>query len=97
MKFSFLLFILFSAFNATSEVPVDLSAFNKKNGDVVSVKDNLIDITWPVGKLEKGRRLFNMKKDEPLFSKVSMTKGELLETLLPTSIFHSSLLLVKEL
>ncbi len=74
MKYALLLLVLFSSF-LEAQIPVDLSNFNKKNGAVVSVKGNLLDITWPAGKSEKGRILLNLKKEEPLLSKISMTRS----------------------
>jgi hypothetical protein len=75
MKYAFLLLVLFLSLHATAQIPVHLSNFNKKNGAIVSVKGDLLDITWPAGKTEKGRIILNLKKEEPLFAKISMTKS----------------------
>ncbi|MBC7830363.1 MAG: hypothetical protein H7122_21680 [Chitinophagaceae bacterium] len=75
IKFSILYFILLSFIPSVSQIPIDLSRFDKKNGSIVSVRGDILEITWPVGKTEKGRVLLNLKKDKPLFSKISMSKS----------------------
>jgi hypothetical protein len=74
-KIHVLFTVLFITLPSASQTRVDLSGFDKKNGTNVSVKGNVLSITWPAGKSEKGQLLLNMKNNKPLFSKISMGKA----------------------
>ncbi len=74
MKRYLLLFCcLISAF-AKAQAPVDLKSFSAKTGVTAAVKGNSLDISWPAGNQEKGRILFNLEKDKPLFESVQLTE-----------------------
>ncbi|MEJ7768504.1 MAG: hypothetical protein WKF89_11880 [Chitinophagaceae bacterium] len=60
---------------SVAQIPVDISRYNKQNGTTLTLKGDMLDVTWPAGNSQKCRVIINLKKDEPLFSKISMTSG----------------------
>jgi hypothetical protein len=79
MKPVILVALLFTYLAVKSQSPVDLSAF-KKNGALVSVKNNVIDVSWPSGPGEKARLLLNLDNNQPLFQSIQVSsKGKLQE------------------
>jgi hypothetical protein len=60
---------------AIAQIPVDLSEYDKKSGVAVSVKEGLLDITWPTGETEHGKMLINLEKEEPFFESIQLSEG----------------------
>lgn len=73
MKITFLLLVLVSAFYAPAQIPVDLSAYNKKSGATASVNNNVLNVSWPVNKTDKGRLVLNLNNAQPLFQSIEMS------------------------
>lgn len=70
----FFVFLLISTISF-AQSPVDMSGFNKKGGASVTINDNLIEIIWPTGEVEKGKVIVNMDNGQPLFRNISIEKG----------------------
>ncbi len=64
--------LLISIFT-NAQTPVDVSAFNNKGSTTISVKQNVIDITWKVSKTEKGLLQLNLTNGQPLFQSIRMS------------------------
>jgi hypothetical protein len=69
--------LLLSLLRMMAQVPVDLSDFSGKQGATVSIRKQLLTITWPAGRSEKARIVINLQKGRPLFSKISLTNDGL--------------------
>ncbi|MEJ7693820.1 hypothetical protein [Daejeonella sp.] len=76
MKKSIWLVFVFISTLSLAQTPVDLAGYDKKGGAKVGVDDDVLNIVWPVGENENGKIIINLKKGEPLFSKILMGKGE---------------------
>jgi hypothetical protein len=72
MKPVVLFVLLLSCFAVHSQSPVDLSGY-KKNGALVAVKNNIIDVSWPAGKGEKAKLLLDLDNAQPLFKSIQLT------------------------
>ncbi len=70
-----LLLILINCLTAYSQIPVDLSALNKKNGAKVQVKNALLSVTWPVDGSEQGKIVIDLEKDKPLLKSVLLSES----------------------
>jgi hypothetical protein len=75
MKICFCLFVLFCTGRVIAQVPLDLSAYNKKNGVLVTKAGKNLDVRWPVGKKESGRLVLNLEAGKPLFEAIEMSRG----------------------
>lgn len=71
-----LIFFLQINFLVYGQVPVNLSAFDKKSGVTVSANAGVLDITWPVSLSEKARMTISLEKEKPLFSSIQMTRDQ---------------------
>lgn len=76
MPKGFLIFLLQINFLVYGQVPVNLSAFDKKSGVTVSANASVLDITWPVSPSEKARMTISLEKEKPLFSSIQMTRDQ---------------------
>lgn len=69
------LIALLIAVASIAQLPVDLSAYNKKNGTKVTRTANGLDVRWPVGNRQMGRLLLNLEAGKPLFENIAMTES----------------------
>jgi len=58
-----------------AQVPVNISALNKKTGVTVASHGNGFTVDWPAGNNEKGQLVFDLNNDKPLFSSIRLIKG----------------------
>jgi hypothetical protein len=68
--------LLHISFLAHTQIPVDLSGFDKKSKATVSAKGDHLDITWPVGEEESGRFSINLENEKPVFASIQMSRGQ---------------------
>ena len=57
-----------------AQTTVDLADFDTKNGAVATVKEDILEVTWPTEETEKGRILIDLKNGNPLFGSIQITK-----------------------
>ncbi len=62
-------FILVNIF-CKAQNSVNLNAYNKKSDAKISVSDNFLTVSWPVGKNNFGKLLLDLSKDKPLFKSI---------------------------
>jgi len=70
-----LLLILINCLTAYAQIPVDLSALNKKNGAKVQVKNASLSVIWPVNGSEQGKIVIDLEKDKPLLKSVLLSES----------------------
>jgi hypothetical protein len=75
MKYIFTMQLLFALALLHGQTPVDLNSFSTNNGAQVTVSDSSFTVLWPVSKSEKGKFVFNMEKDQPLFQSMALSQG----------------------
>lgn len=75
MKKLLLIVLLFNIQDLSAQIQTNLENFNKKNGATVKVSSNLIDVSWPVNKKEKGRLIVDLNNEKPLISSIGLTSG----------------------
>jgi hypothetical protein len=75
MKYFFTVQLLFSLALLHGQAPVNLDNLNTKNGASVTVSANSFTVQWPVSRSEKGKLVFNLEKDQPLFKSMALTQG----------------------
>src|SRR5690606_24213307 len=68
--------LLLFSINAIAQVPVNLNDFDKRGSSKASVKNNILEITWPVGNNEKGKLLINLNEGSSLFQSIQLSDGE---------------------
>ncbi len=64
-----LFFILVNIF-CKAQNTVNLSASNNKSEVKISVNENVLTVSWPVGKNNFGKLLLDLSKDKPLFKSI---------------------------
>ncbi len=75
MRNSFLLLcLLICSFAARCQITVDTKVFNKTGGATAVVKGKALEVSWPVNETDKGRIIFNLAPDRPLFSSIEVSK-----------------------
>jgi len=79
------IFILFSVF-CNAQTNLDLSAYNKGSDVDVSVKENMLSVSWPTGKNESGKLLLDLSKDKPLFKSIQLGNKEIASGIDPAFI-----------
>lgn len=57
-----------------AQVPVDFNGFNKKSGVTATVQNNVLSVTWPANKGEKGKIDFNLENNKPLFQLIQLSE-----------------------
>lgn len=62
-------------------MPVSLKKFSNKNGAQVNVKNNILSVSWPVSKKDRGSLVFNLTKNQPLFQRINLSDGLVLKTI----------------
>lgn len=72
-KIVFLLTVLCNSLWA--QVNVNLKGFSKKNGATVSVKNDLLSITWPAGKSKIGKLTLDLSAQQPVFKSIELQEG----------------------
>jgi hypothetical protein len=75
MKKIILLICLFLTLHLRIHAQVDFTGYNKKGDATASLEGNMLNITWPTGETEKGRVLFNLEEEKPLFSSFQLGNG----------------------
>ena len=83
------IFILFSVF-CNAQKNLDLSAYNKGSDVNVSVKENVLSVSWPTGKNESGKLLLDLSKDKHLFKSIQLHNKEIASGLDPAFILTIS-------
>ncbi len=73
-SFSLLIYLFYFAFVGNAQIPVDLSAFNKKGETTASVTGNTLDITWPAGNTGKGKVVIDLQKGNTLIKSLQLEK-----------------------
>jgi hypothetical protein len=58
-----------------AQVRVDLKNFRKKNGAAASINGDLLSVSWPVGKNEVGKLVFDLSKQQPVFKSIALNEG----------------------
>jgi len=70
-----LIFLFCHAITGNAQIPVDLSAFNKKGETKASVKENNLDITWLAGNARQGKVVIDLQKGTPLIKSLQLEKA----------------------
>ncbi len=72
-----LLFLFFAFFCplAYGQLKVDLSGYQKKNGTAVSVKGNLLMVSWPTDQKENGKLIIDLAPQKPLFNSIQLSNS----------------------
>lgn len=73
MKKTALFILLLITTIVKAQLPVDLSGLQKNNGATATVRNNILDISWPAGKSEKARMLISLDHGQPLFKSLQLT------------------------
>ncbi|HKZ66286.1 MAG TPA: hypothetical protein VJ111_08035 [Chitinophagaceae bacterium] len=83
MRYTLIIIILLLTgfYRLSAQVPVSLKKFSNKNGAKVIVKNNILSVSWPVGKKDRGLLVFNFDKDRPLFQQINLSDGLVLKTI----------------
>ncbi len=69
-----LFFILVNIF-CKAQNTVNLNAYNKKSEAKISVNDNVLTVSCPVGKNDFGKLLLDLSIDKPLFKSIQLKKN----------------------
>jgi hypothetical protein len=72
MKKGILFLVLFAGTFSRAQVRVDLSGFNQSGGAKAIVRNQIIDVSWPVGKKERASIFVNLAQGQPLFSSIQL-------------------------
>jgi hypothetical protein len=75
MKIKLLFAFLLPTIIATAQIPVDLSDFDKKGETTATIRENVLEITWPTEGTEKGKVIIDLEKEAPLFGSIQLTEG----------------------
>ena len=86
IKSTFALFFILINIFCKAQNFVNLSAYNKKSEAKISVNNNLLTVSWPVGKNDFGKLLLDLSKDKPLFKSIQLKNKELAAGLDPAFI-----------
>lgn len=74
MKYTlFKFFILISAVSS-AQIPVDLSAHDKRSGTTAGITGGVLNVGWSTGKDEKGSVAINLDKERPLFGSMRLIR-----------------------
>lgn len=76
MKKSILISCLIVTSYAIAQNQVDLTSYNQRGDATAYLQGNILNITWPTGETEKGRILFNLEEEKPIFSSIQLSSGE---------------------
>lgn len=76
MKGSILLLFILKVAVAFSQIPVNLSGFEKKNGASALVQNNQLLVTWKTDPSSLGRILLNLDPSLPLFRSFELSSGK---------------------
>ncbi len=74
MKKLLLVLTVFSVLQLSAQ-PVNLTAFKKGGAARVSVKNNLLTLTWPAGNANTAQMVLNLQQGEALFNSIKITKN----------------------
>ncbi|WP_115372726.1 CehA/McbA family metallohydrolase domain-containing protein [Adhaeribacter pallidiroseus] len=75
MKNSFSLILLLISFISRAQIPVDLAEFKKNSGAQVNTSASRLEVSWPIKNKQKGKIIFNLNQDAPLFASIQLTQG----------------------
>jgi hypothetical protein len=75
IKYGALLITLFGLSNCFAQTTISPKKVNVKQAGTVSLAGTRYTITWRAGVSNNGRLVLNLKKDEPLFSSISLSKN----------------------
>src|SRR5688572_3030328 len=82
MKYKLSIIILLISFGwLQAQVQINLKKFSNKNGAQVHTKNNVLSVSWPVSKKDRGLLAFNLDKDRPLFQRIILSDGLVLKTI----------------
>ena len=86
MKKAFtLLFVLLNIF-CKAQNPINLSAYSNKSEAKILVSNNVLTISWPVGKNNFGKLLLDLSKEKPLFKSIQIKNKEIAAGLDPAFV-----------
>jgi len=57
-----------------AQVPVDVSALNKKAGATARLQDQQLTVTWPAGPARQAKVILDLQADQPLFKSIQLGK-----------------------
>ncbi|HTN22304.1 MAG TPA: hypothetical protein VL125_17630 [Pelobium sp.] len=67
----------FFTISATAQTPVDVSKYKSSDNSKVSLKKNILTVSWPVGNQTKGQFIIDLTPGNPLLKSVSLeSKGK---------------------
>lgn len=75
MKIKLLFTFLLPTIFATAQIPVDFSGFDKKGGSSATIREDVLEITWPTEGTEQGKILIDLEKETPLFGSIQLSQG----------------------
>jgi len=67
--------LMFINMLAKAQAPVNLHDFYKRGDATATVKENHLNVTWPVSEAEKGKIIFNLEKVKPLFESIQLSEA----------------------
>lgn len=82
-RFLLSFFLIIASFCLHAQVPVDLSAFNKKGEAKATISDHTLSITWPAGNARQGKLVFNLQHEGALFQSIQLNAKALAQQLDP--------------
>lgn len=56
----------------SAQVPVGFQNFDKRAGATATAEGNLLSVSWPTGRRQKGRMIFNLKPGSPLIQRMAL-------------------------
>ncbi len=69
-----------------AQTPLNTIAYNKKSESKISVINNILTVSWPVGKNNFGKLLLDLSKEKPLFKSIQIKNKEIAADLDPVFI-----------
>lgn len=75
MRYLILISLSITYFASTAQVRTDLKKFGK-NGADVSVKGNVLTVSWPAGEDRTGRVTIDLGNETPLFKNISLLQNK---------------------
>ena len=74
-KIIFPLLPLFFVLLSQSQVPVNMQAFNPKNGALAGSKGDKLELNWPAGGKDRAQLTLNLRSEGPLIASIGLSRN----------------------